>query len=91
MKDWKEFAELIGTVQAYCAYTIYDKYKVKLNLKHENLLDLLSYGCLCVIEREQQGKVPNKDYLMQQISKYCKEKYVAPVQSEDASLDTQVE
>jgi peroxiredoxin len=62
----------MGSVEYQAAYTVWSKYKRWKELTGEHLRQLVRHSFILSDERKVKGKVPNKDFLTQEIGKYLK-------------------
>lgn len=72
INDLHEYRE---TIEFQSSHIIYEKYKRKYNLdcKHFREMEMIAYDISKA--RKERGKVPNIDYLNQELSKFIKTKY----------------
>lgn len=70
-----EYLDYIGSVEFQAAYTIWEKYKrsLELGVKDLHRLEVVSY--YLSEERKQKGKIPNVDFLTQEVGKFLKGDY----------------
>lgn len=60
------------TIEFQAAYTIFDKYRRSKNLDHTDLRNLVSSAQRISTERIAKGKIPNLDFLTQEVGKHLK-------------------
>ncbi len=62
------------TIEFQAAFIIFDKYRRSMELDHTDLKKLVSNSQHISSERRAKGKVPNLDFLTQEVGKQLKEK-----------------
>lgn len=67
----KAFLEYLGTIEAEAVFTIYQKYKRSMGLKHSHLMWLHEQCAYIFLERKQKKEV-NVNYLIQELGNRLK-------------------
>lgn len=68
----KRFRNYMGSIEWQAAYTIHEKYKRSMDLDHFDLRKL-EYASNFISEtRKDNGKLPNMDFLTQEVGKFLK-------------------
>ncbi len=70
--DLSNHLRYIGSIEFQAAHTIWEKYKRSLELSHKELRRLEFVSHFLSEERKVKGKVPNVDFLTQEVGKFLK-------------------
>lgn len=80
LEDFPPFVKELGSVEYQAGITIFEKYKRKNSLGRRDMDRIINASFLISVMREKQGKMPNKDFLIQMVGQFLNGKH--PQQAE---------